>query len=231
MSPLVSTLGEHCNACLPLFKGLESCPRTHLIENGELLDVLLESMWVVSSILPYLIFAAIMIHAFLKKTSRGFLILINLLIQQLVCALLKKYIAQHRPIGACSTTYGYPSSHSGFTASLALWLILEAFIIHEKAHFKSSRAYTHMRNAFVLLAPLIPVSRYHLNYHSIEQICCGLLVGLVCTATYFAMVNSVLSHKGKNALYGKMIVRTWQRYSFEDNFSMKIVAKVEVTGK
>jgi len=218
MSPLVPTLGEHCGSCLTLLKGLESCPRTHIFENGELLEVGLELIWVLSSVIPYLISVAILVHAFTKKTSRGFLILTNLLLQQIMCAVLKKYIQQHRPIGACSTTYGYPSSHSGFTASLAVWLILEAILIHEKAHFKSAKTYAHMRNAFVCFAPLIPISRYFLNYHSLEQIVVGIIVGTMVTVPYFIMMNNMLSSKGNKSMYGKMIIRTWQRYSFHDNF-------------
>jgi len=136
-------------------------------------------------------------------------------------AVLKKYIAQHRPIGACSTTYGYPSSHSGFTASLTVWLILEARLIHEKAHFKSGWAYTHMRNTFFCLAPLVPISRYFLNYHSIEQIIVGLIVGTMVTVPYFFMMNRILSQKGNRGVYGNMIVKTWQRFSFQDNFFAK----------
>lgn len=227
MSPLIPTLGEHCNSCFSLLKGLESCPRSHIFQTGEVMEVTLEVLWVISSALPFLICAAIAIHAFTKKTSRGFLILTNILIQQIMCAVLKKFIAQHRPEGACSTTYGYPSSHSGFTASLAVWLILEAKLLHDKAHFKSSWDYAHMRNAFVSLAPLIPISRYFLNYHSLEQIAVGLIVGTMVTVPYFIVMTNILSHNGSRSVYGKMFLKTLKRYSFEENFLVKHYAKKE----
>jgi len=227
MSPLVRTLGDHCHSCFSVLKGLESCPRSHIMETGEFFSVSLEFIWVISSALPFLIFGAIALHAFTKKTSRGFLILTNLLLQQIMCAVLKKFIAQHRPEMACSTSYGYPSSHSGFTASLALWLILEARLVHAKAHFKSCWTYTHMRNGFVLFAPLIPVSRYFLNYHSLEQICCGLIVGSMVTIPYFIMMHNLLSQKGNRNIYSVMLVKTWQKYSFQDNFLGKHLHKEE----
>lgn len=227
MSPIVRTLGDHCHSCISILKGLESCPRAHILETGEFVQVGLEYLWVVSSALPFLICAAIAVHAFTKKTSRGFLILTNILLQQVMCAALKKYIAQHRPELACSTSYGYPSSHSGFTASLAVWLILEARLLHNKVHFKSSSTYAYMRNGFVLFAPLIPVSRYFLNYHSFEQICVGLLCGTLITIPYFIMMHKILSQRGRQNIYGNMLVKTWQRYSFQDNFLVKFTEKEE----
>jgi len=212
-------LGEHCHACLPFFKHLESCPRSFIFEKGELLGIFLEVVWVISSFLPFFLFAVFTIHAFLKKTSRGFFIITNLLIQQIVCGLLKKYFAQARPVGACSTTFGYPSSHSGFAASMATWLILETFFMHRNLHFKTSKFYTLSRNGFIVFAPLIPVSRYFLNYHSLEQILCGLLAGFVCTMVYFLIVKTTLLHGNTHKYHGSLIVKTWKKYKFHDNFA------------
>jgi len=224
---LIQTLGEHRNSCFSIFKGLESCPRSHIIQKGELLEIFLEFIWVVSSMLPYLICFAILIHTFTRKTYRSFLIFTNLLLQQIICIALKKYMAQHRPIGACSSSYGYPSSHSGFTSSLAIWLILEAKLIHNKAHFKLAKNYPHMRNAFVCFAPLVPISRYFLNYHSIEQILVGLIAGTMITVPYFFFIHNLFTQKGNKSVYGNMIIKTCQRYSFQDNFFAKHHIKEE----
>ena len=119
---LSTTLFEdHCQLCSPFLKRLESCPRSYIFAQGELIGTTLELIWVISSFLPFLIFAIMLTHSIIKKTSRGFFMVVNLAIQQVICALLKKYIAQARPIGACSTSFGYPSGHSGFAASLATW--------------------------------------------------------------------------------------------------------------
>jgi len=211
-------LGDHCHACLPFFKHLESCPRSYIFEKGEVIGTIFELVWVVSSFLPFFIFAAMFIHSIAKKTSRGFFMITNLLIQQIVCAGLKKIIAQARPLGACSTTFGYPSSHSGFTASMATWLILESFLVHSKVPFKSSKFYGMMRNGFIGFAPLIPVSRYFLNYHSIEQIFCGLFVGFMCTIVYFGLVKVALQCGDNGKSYGHIVVKAWKRYKFHDNF-------------
>jgi len=211
-------LGEHCHTCLPFFKTLESCPRSFVFEKGEVMETFLEILWVISSFLPFFLFAVFVIHSFIKKTSRGFFILVNLLIQQLVCGLLKKYFAQARPLGACSTTFGYPSSHSGFAASLTTWLVLEMFLLHKKMHFKSCKFYSLLRNSFIVFAPLIPISRYFLNYHSLEQIMCGLLAGFTCTMLFFWIVKKTLLHGNSHRYNSSLVVKTWNKYSFHDNF-------------
>jgi len=169
-----------------------------------------------SSFLPFLIFLAILVHSVLRKKTRGFFILTNLMIQQVICLVLKKIIAQSRPHGACSSSYGYPSGHSGFAASLSTWLILEAFLLHEKVPFKSSKLYIVLRNSFVSLAPFIPVSRYFLNYHSVEQICCGILAGFLSSMIYFwvVMTSVVNIQEGK---YNGSVAKIWEKYRFQDD--------------
>jgi len=49
-------------------------------------------------------------------------------------------------------------------------LILESFMLHGKASFKFVRSYSWFRNSFIFVAPLIPISRFFLNYHSFEQV-------------------------------------------------------------
>jgi len=183
------------------------------------MGTMLEFIWVISSFLSFLIFIVMFLHSIMKKTSRGFYMTVNLLIQQVVCATLKKYIAQARPIGACSTSFGYPSGHSGFAASLATWLILEMILLHNAVPFKATKLYSLMRNSFVIFAPLIPISRYHLNYHSSGQIMCGLLVGFLCTMIYFNTVVRSLKPK-KDRPTNSFVVTMWKKYNFHHNFDL-----------
>jgi len=143
--------------------------------------------------------------------------LMNIIFQQIVIVLLKRYFQQPRPLGACSTSFGYPSGHSGFTASLTTWLILEIVVFHHKASFKTSKIYTVLRNSFIGLAPFIPVSRYFLNYHTFEQIMYGLLTGFVCTVVYFAVLMKTLIKKDKDEHYHSGVVRVLGRFVFHDN--------------
>jgi len=114
-------IGSYCGTCSPFFKHMESCPRPHIFEGGEIIEMLLEVIWVFSSALPYLISLGVIIHYLTKRTTRGFFIMTNLLLHTVACGLLKKYFAQPRPLGACSSSFGYPSGHSGYTSSLVTW--------------------------------------------------------------------------------------------------------------
>jgi len=180
--------------------------------------IFLELFWVIASLVPVVVYSALVIHALAKKTWREFLILLNLSITQITCALLKRYFAQARPLLACSTSFGYPSGHSGFTASLATWLLLEAIMFHEQVPFKSGKFYSMFRNTLIVFAPAIPVSRYFLNYHSIEQICYGLMTGFLCTLVYFGIVMSTLMHQGNGKLYKSVVFKVTKKYRFQDNF-------------
>jgi len=119
--PAALPFNDHCQTCTFLLKRMESCPRSYIFNQGDVIGSVLELVWVFSSLLPFALFAGMLVYSITKRTSRNFLMLVNLSIQQIVCALLKKMIAQARPSGACSSTYGYPSSHSGFAASMTVW--------------------------------------------------------------------------------------------------------------
>lgn len=218
MNSLPHILGEHCAPCRGLLKSIECCPRFDVFESGQLGPIALELFWVISSIVPVLVFAALAIHAIAKKTLREVLLLVNLGIQQIACALLKRYFAQARPSLACSTSFGYPSGHSGFAAALATWLLLEAVMFHDQVPFKSGKFYSKFRNSLWFFAPFIPVSRYFLNYHSIEQICYGMMTGFICTLVYFGIVMSTLMHQGNGKLYKSVVFKVSKKYKFQDNF-------------
>ncbi len=116
-----SRQADYCYSCVPFLKSMESCPRIQIFQEGNLAEIIFELIWVASSTLPYLISIGILIHWLTRRTSRGLLVMTNLMIHQITCAVLKRYFAQPRPDGACSNSFGYPSGHSGWTASLATW--------------------------------------------------------------------------------------------------------------
>ena len=112
---------DYCQACWSFFKRFESCPRSYIFAQGEVIGSTLEFIWVFSSMIPFFIFFAMVGHSIYKRTARGFFMVANIFIQQVACALLKLYFAQARPLGACSVSYGLPSGHSGFASALTLW--------------------------------------------------------------------------------------------------------------
>lgn len=209
---------EYCNTCFFFFKSIESCPRSLIFQKGELYEMFLETLWVMSSFIPMLAFSMLVLHSLFKRTSRGLFMLVSLGLQQIIVALLKQYFAQARPRGACSTSFGYPSGHSGFAAGLTTWLLLEIVILHEKIPFKTSKVYLLMRNLSLMFTPLIPISRYFLNYHSPEQIMYGLLTGFLCTLLSFGILMSILVHQGHGKFYHLVMIKFWKKIRYYDNF-------------
>jgi len=180
--------------------------------------MLLESVWVLSSVIPVIVFSALVLHSFCKRTSRGFFMFVALIIQQIIVGLLKQYFRQARPHGACSTSFGYPSGHSCFAAGLMTWLFLEILILHDDIPFKSPKFYAITRNICLLLAPLIPVSRYFLNYHSPEQIMYGIITGLLCSIVFFGILMSIMIHQGHGRFYHSVMAKIWKKLKFHDNY-------------
>jgi len=149
-----------------------------------------------------------------KEKHSWILFLMNIFIQQIICASLKSVIAQARPVGACSTSYGYPSGHSGFAAAVVTWLVMEILFFDSKAIFKQSKFYVWSRNALILFAPLVPTSRHYLNYHTIEQIICGAIVGTITSVIFFFLVFGT-----KCANYEPIIVRLMNRYKLRGSYA------------
>jgi len=209
---------DYCYSCVPFLKAMESCPRIQILQEGNIDEIIFELVWVIASTLPYVVSLGIFIHWLTRRTSRGFLVIINLLIHQVSCALLKRYFAQPRPDGACSNSFGYPSGHSGWTAALATWLILESFLLQRKASFKFSKSYSLFRNSFIFVAPLIPISRLFLNYHSVEQILTGLLNGFTGSIIYFAIVLFIMIRLKQVKVPTSISFKLWKEIKFENNF-------------
>jgi len=130
--------------------------------------------------------------------------------------ILKRIFAEHRPIGACSTSYGFPSGHSTFTASWLTWLLLEWFLFHERVPFKKGKIYYFLLTFGIIVTPLIPISRYYLNYHSVKQICFGLLTGFLCALVYFTIIVTLI-HLNEGHFWSKRVTRALKKIKFTEN--------------
>jgi len=204
-------MADYCNTCFSLFKILDSCPRSSVFKDGNSLEDTLEGIWVASSVLLVIIYIAIGLWTFVRRTSRAFFLLLILILQIILNeVILKRIFAQARPIGACATSYGLPSGHSAFAACLATWLLLEFIMFHDKVPFKKTKVYLFLRNISILIIPLIPISRYYLNYHTIEQICFGILSGCVFPTVLFFIKISII-HRDDGKFYSNTVVKALKK--------------------
>jgi len=211
-------MDSYCSNCFIIFRFLDSCPRPEVFQHGSAVDIGLEVLWVFGSLLPPIIYASLLIYTLMGRTSRVLIFLTSLAIQQILNELiLKKIFAEHRPTGACSTSYGFPSGHSAFTACWLTWLLLEWFMFHERVPFKKGKLYHFLLTLGIIVTPLIPISRYYLNYHSVKQICFGLLTGFLCALIYFAIIVTLI-HLNEGHFWSKRVTRALKKIKFTENF-------------
>jgi len=204
---------DYCKECTGVLKTLESCPRWYILDSGDVMEIALELIWFLASFLPLFVYLAILIYSIAKKNTRGCYILFNVFIQQIICAFMKLYVAQARPKGACSSSFGFPSGHSGFASAMATWFILEIIFFSQNAAFKQGKFYSYSRNIFIILAPLIPISRYFLNYHTVEQIVCGLLTGVFSTVFFFGICFGFGTKE-----YESILAKFFSKYRNQDKY-------------
>jgi len=187
-----------------------------VFEQGQAVEIVLEIIWLMSSLVLMFAYLALIFHILVKRISRVFFILLTLALQQLVNELiLKRALAEARPLGACSHSYGLPSGHSSFAASFATWLILEWILFHEKVPFKTSKSYIALTTIAILATPLIPISRYYLNYHTIKQICFGVLSGFVCATVSFCILMAIV-YRNNHRFENSMMTRLLRKLKFKD---------------
>jgi len=208
---------DYCADCFALFKALDACPKTDVFNDAALLPKLLQVIWVSASVLPWLIYIGLFLCVLFARTSRVLFLAFSLLIQQCLNDVILKHIfAQDRPDGACSISYGMPSGHSAFTASWTLLLVLEWLLYHNKVPFKTGRFHGVVRTFGIIVMPLVPISRHYLNYHTIEQILCGLLTGLVVTSMYFYTMMAFM-HRDNGKIWGTKVTKIFKRLKVKDN--------------
>jgi len=214
-------MNTYCTTtCNIIFKRLASCPNPKQYPSGDFSDVFVNYLWVFASVLPYIINIGFVFYLVFARSSRVLFLFGALAIQNTLNEhVIKKILAESRPIGACSESYGLPSGHSSFAAGLATWLILELIVLHERVPFKKDKIYKMMAMLYIMISPLIPISRHYLNYHSIKQIWCGVFAGIFFSMlTFYLMMTLMYKNEGK--YWSGLMRRINQKLKFEENILM-----------
>jgi len=211
-------MNSYCDTCFILFKLLDSCPRSHIFTQGTFLEILFELVWLLGSLLPPIIYASLLLLTLMKRTSRITFVLVNLAIIQILNELiLKRLVAESRPHGACASSYGLPSGHSAFASAFVTWLILEWVMFHEKVPFKTGRFHVALRTFAIFLSPIIPISRWFLNYHTLKQILLGTLTGFLCAIIHFTIIVALL-HRCEGKFWSTKMIIFFNKMKLRDNF-------------
>lgn len=221
-------MNSYCDSCFFLFKLFDSCPRASVFKEGDFSDIFIEIVWLISSLLPPIIYAGLLLFVIVSRTSRVAFFLFNLAVIQILNeVILKKIIAESRPRGACSNSYGLPSGHAAFAASLITWLLLEWIMFHEKVPFKTYKYHVILRTMALLAIPFIPISRYFLNYHTAKQIGLGIATGTICAMIHFMIVTAII-HQNEGKFWSSRMIVILKKIGFKDNFLIIEVIEEDV---
>jgi len=120
---------------------------------------------------------------------------------------------------SCETAASFPSAQTTFIGSLSTWLLLEAFMLGKTAPFKKWKHYKTYRNAFLAFSVIVGLSRYYLNYQTIDEVISGFLIGtMIAMAYFFFLFISVFS--GDREAYRKSLVaKVWKKLNLSDNYT------------
>lgn len=218
-----------CNVLCPfVLKLFNSCPSKPLFTGNSLLSynyaslnlmLIEETVLILMSTLPYILTFVFLISTIIHKTSRLFGLLLLSIIQNFIAQLLKNIIKDPRPNFKCNRQYGNPSNHAIFFASMLAWIIMENIYLKKK-YINNNKKYTFL--LFTSL-PLVIYARYKLNYHSIEQLLNGVIVGGIVGVLWFIIFfNCALkdNYNNPNIFYQNNILKSiMEKFGIINNMS------------
>lgn len=112
--------------------------------------------------------------------------------------ILKHLICEKRPLRREEITveYGMPSSHAQFVSFFATYIIYFVFI---RLHHMNNNTIIENISKFLIIsssmvvAVLVCISRIYLQYHTISQVLCGIIVGFLFATFWFALTSLVFT--------------------------------------
>ena len=93
-----------------------------------------------------------------------------------------------RPPGSDKTDAGMPSSHTQFTFFFCTY---SALFLWRRVTLERPQAKPLLCLALEFFALLVGFSRYHLRYHTAEQVFAGAALGIACGVTWFAVAGTL----------------------------------------
>ena len=175
----------NCNVyCPTFFKVFNSCPTKNINLSLENLE---EISYMIFSISPYITSIFILFSMVKYKTTRLFLIVVMCFIQNFIIEVLKNALRDPRPNYLCSKQFGNPSNHAVFFSSFLGWNIMEFFFLEKKHQNKSFK----IKLLQVVSFPFILLSRYKLQYHTIEQLFNGVITGGFLSIVWFIISERI----------------------------------------
>ncbi|XP_060517018.1 dolichyldiphosphatase 1-like [Cylas formicarius] len=111
---------------------------------------------------------------------------------------LKHLICEKRPLRRedVYVEYGMPSSHAQFVWFFATYIIY--FVVIRLHHMNNNTIIENVSKFFILsssllLAIVVCISRVYLQYHTVWQVLCGALVGIIFATFWFALTYLVFT--------------------------------------
>ena len=196
---------------------MAACPNPAILHGPDLFQAFLEYTWAYASILPLIINIVQGIYFLGWRSSRTLFMVIAMVLHGWINThILKKAFAESRPADSCTGGYGLPSGHSGFAIGLAMWLVLEMVLLHDKVPFKKGKGYKLMTILYLMVAPVISISRVYLHYHSMKQILWGAVTGIVIYSAWF-LVMLVIVNKNEGKFWSGLTRGLRHRGIMEEN--------------
>lgn len=169
----------------------------HNFDQNSHLQNLFEALMMFCSAFPIVYSAVLVVAPLLRKTYRRFNLFMLVVGLQAISEVAKFAISQPRPAEACSRSLGFPSGHSANAVALMTFFLLEKYFYHERNYeYQMSFLYKLGYYIIVLFAPLVPLSRYYLRYHTLFQIVGGCLLGLTYAPFLFFYLLNQQNQKG-----------------------------------
>lgn len=180
-------------------------------KKGDILGFLMA--WI--SMLPLFYIIALVTVIIIRRDLTTIFYSIGIVLTEITNAILKNLIKQPRPSQTSSRTgnfskYGMPSDHSQIMFYASSFLVL---LIFYRCYYKTnSRLYqilvkSTLAAIAIISAVLVAFSRVYLEYHTIEQVLVGAVLGTVMGCVWFFLVHNIFANHF-------FIITTWKISEF-----------------
>jgi dolichyldiphosphatase len=142
------------------------------------------------TLLPILISFSIIILFIVNRQLASIQLGIGLIGNEVLNAVLKRWLAHPRPNHSQRSDYGMPSSHAQFSGFFAMYMLLLLWWRWRIGSFIKRFIYS---TVVLVGSLLVCYSRIYLHYHTEEQVLVGILVGTVVAILYYWLCYRLIS--------------------------------------